>query len=137
MAPPIRVSRSNVPLRFLVIDDNEEHRFLLVKTLLRNFPDAVIHEATEGRRAVALAETDAHDGIAVHRTADMTGAELARALRALRPEAIIVMVSGYDRTREAEAAGATAFLLYDEWLRIGALMASLMQRETGRGQGAL
>lgn len=137
MALPHLVTQPAAPFRFLVVDDNDEHRFLLVKTLLRKFPSAVIHETSEGSRALALAETDTHAGIVVHRTADMTGAELVQALRALKPEAIVVMVSGFDRSREAQTAGATGFLLYDEWLRVGVLMASLIQRETGRGSGGL
>ena len=36
------------------------------------------------------------------------------------------MISGIDRTREALAAGATRFLNYDEWLRIGAVISDVL-----------
>ena len=36
------------------------------------------------------------------------------------------MVSGIDRAAEAVAAGANLFLNYDEWLRIGTVVAELL-----------
>ena len=38
----------------------------------------------------------------------------------------IVMVSGLDRTKSAIEAGATAFLSYDAWLRIGTVVSELL-----------
>jgi hypothetical protein len=35
-------------------------------------------------------------------------------------------VSGFDRSQVALAAGATAFLNYDEWLRIGTVVSDLL-----------
>lgn len=49
----------------------------------------------------------------------MEGAELVQRLRDADPKVPIIRVSGIDRTANARAAGATAFLHYDEWLRIG------------------
>jgi hypothetical protein len=39
-----------------------------------------------------------------------------------------VMVSGIDRTDAALRAGATCFLNYDEWLRVGSLVTDLLGR---------
>jgi hypothetical protein len=47
-------------------------------------------------------------------------------LREVGADVLIVMVSGMDRKAEALAAGANAFLHYDEWLRIGSLVESLL-----------
>ena len=46
------------PLKFLVIDDNADSRFLLVKTLLRKFPTAVIHECQSSEAAFEMAKTE-------------------------------------------------------------------------------
>lgn len=112
--------------KFLVIDDNPDSRFLLVKTLLRKFPHSVVQECQDGDDAVALGKTTPLDAIVVHRAADMDGITMVRTLRTLRPHVPIVMVSGIDRSQEALRAGANAFLNYDAWLRIGTLVAELI-----------
>ncbi len=43
-------------------------------------------------------------------------------IRAVDAVVPIVMVSGIDRERAALEAGATSFLSYDEWLRIGSVV---------------
>ena len=112
--------------QFLVVDDNDEHRFLLVKTLLRHFPHALLHECADEESALALAESSAITAIITHRSLGLTGVELVRRLRALNATVPIVMVSGIDRTSAALAAGATRFLLYDEWLRVGLVIGEIM-----------
>ena len=113
---------------FLVVDDNADSRFLLVKTLQRKFPHAVIREAQESQHAVAIAMTEDIAAIVAHRAADLDGISMIRALRAANPHVIIVMVSGLDRTQSAIRAGATCFLNYDEWLRVGSLVTDLLAR---------
>jgi len=106
----------------VVIDYNAESRYLLVKTLRRKFPRAVIHETGDAEKAIEIARAVDLAAIVTHRTYEMEGAELVRRLRDADPRVPIVMVSGLDRTGEAQAAGATAFLNYDEWLRIGSVV---------------
>ena len=114
------------PPTFLVVDDNADARFLLVKTLLRKFPRAVIHECQSAETAIEFARREAQSAIIVHRSVELAGLDLVRQLREAHPAVPIVMVSGVDRTAAAQAAGATAFLLYDEWLRIGTLIGDLI-----------
>ena len=116
------------PKTFLVVDDNADSRFLLVKTLLRKFPEAVIRECQESVDAVRIAKRNALSAIVAHRAADLDGISLIRELRAANPHVIIVMVSGLDRSLTAVAAGATCFLNYDEWLRVGSLVTDLLSR---------
>lgn len=116
------------PEVFLVVDDNADSRFLLVKTLQRKFPDAIIREVQESDQAVAIATTESLAAIVAHRAADMDGISMIRALRAANPDAIILMVSGLDRTESAIRAGATCFLNYDEWLRVGSVVTDLLSR---------
>ncbi len=113
--------------RFLVIDGNSDSRFLLVKTLLRKFPSAIVEECHDADRAVQLAGRRSHDAIVTHRTVDLSGLELLASLRHASPTVPIVMVSSIDRRDAALAGGANDFLLYDEWLRVGTVVASLME----------
>lgn len=121
-----------IPEKILVIDDNAESRFLLVKTLERKFPGTAVVPCDDAERALDLA---AHDpacvAIVTHRTAEIRGIELLACLRAANHAIPIVMVSGIDRRDAALSAGADAFLLYDEWLRIGTLVADTLQRRRG------
>lgn len=109
-------------LRFLVVDHNKDSRFLLVKSLLRKYPHARIEEAEEGDPAIEIARRGGLAAIVTHRTREFYGTELVSKFRAANPEVPIVMVSGIERTEPALAAGADRFLLYDEWLRIGAVV---------------
>jgi DNA-binding NarL/FixJ family response regulator len=111
---------------FLVIDDNPDSRFLLVKTLLRKFPGAVIHECQSAENAIALAQRQPFSAMIVHRSTEMAGLALLRELRPVVTATPIVMVSSIDRRAAALAAGANVFLLYDEWLRIGTIVAALI-----------
>ena len=111
------------PHKFLIVDDNPDSRFLLVKTLLRKFPQAVLQETQDGQSAVSLAQSDGLDATVVHRAADVDGITLVRMLRQVNRTMPIVMVSGIDRTQQALEAGASSFLNYDAWLRIGTVVA--------------
>lgn len=110
--------------QFLIIDFHPESRYLLVKTLLRKFPGATIHECDDADRAEAIARTERLSAIVTHRTIEESGADLVRRFRAADPQVPIVMVSGIDRERDALEAGATSFLHYDEWLLIGSVVES-------------
>ena len=117
---------SSTPLRFLVIDHHPDSRFLLVKCLLRKFPDAVIEEAEDGDPAIEFARTHDLSTIVTHRTREYFGTELVQKIREVNKTVPIVMVSGIERTAPALAAGADRFMLYDEWLRIGTLVKELL-----------
>jgi DNA-binding response OmpR family regulator len=114
------------PHKFLIVDDNADSRFLLVKTLLRKFPQAILQETQDGASAVAIARADTLDALVVHRAAEVDGLTLVRMLREANSQVPIVMVSGLDRTKSAIEAGATTFLSYDAWLRIGTVVSELL-----------
>lgn len=118
---------------FVVIDFNAESRQLLVRTLRRKFPQAVLHETDDTDKALEVARSVGAVAIITHRTFDMPGAEVVQQLRDAEPSVVIIMVSGMDRETEALRAGADAFLPYDEWLRIGTLVEEhLTRRAEGR-----
>jgi DNA-binding response OmpR family regulator len=114
------------PPNFLIVDDNADSRFLLVKTLLRKFPQAVLRETQDGESAVNLVRSENLDAVVVHRAAEIDGISLVRRLRQTNANVPIVMVSGLDRTKEAIEAGANTFLSYDAWLRIGTVVSELI-----------
>ena len=120
------MSSSEVKQRFLVVDHHRESRYLLVKCLLRKFPQAHILEAEEGDDAIELARATDLDVIVTHRTREYFGTELVTKFREVNDRVLIVMVSGIERTAPALAAGANRFMLYDEWLRIGTLVKELL-----------
>lgn len=106
----------------VVIDFHAESRELLVRTLRRKFPQAVIYETDDAEKAIKIARAVNLAAIITHRTFEVEGIPLVRQLRDADPHAIIVMVSGIDREAEALQAGATSFLPYEEWLRIGTVV---------------
>jgi DNA-binding response OmpR family regulator len=112
--------------KFLVIDDNPDSRFLLTKALARKFPAAFLIECGDDRTATAVAATEKLDAIILHRTVEAGGVDMLPHLRRVNGEVPILMVSGLDRSVEARKAGATAFMLYDEWLRLGTVVAGLI-----------
>lgn len=122
-----KMSSSSPPLRFLVVDHHKDSRFLLVKCLLRKFPQAQIFEAEEGEAAIDIVRLRDVDAIVTHRTREYFGTELVEKFRAVSENVPIVMVSGIERTAPALAAGADRFMLYDEWLRIGTLVKELLE----------
>ena len=99
---------------------------MLVKCLLRKFPDAEILESEEGEHAIELARSHDLAVIVTHRTREYFGTELVTQFRQANASVPIVMVSGIERTKPALAAGADRFMLYDEWLRIGTLVKDLL-----------
>jgi CheY-like chemotaxis protein len=111
---------------FLVVDEHRDSCFLFEATLRRMFPSVMVLTSTASADAIDIARTVHPVAIVVHRTFDMTGPELVRAMRIAAPQARVVMVSSVDRRNEAMEAGASAFLLADEWLRLGKLLEELI-----------
>lgn len=100
-----------------------------MKTLLRKFPSALLQECHDAGTAIATAQSDKLTAIVAHRTYEYDGVTLIALLRQANPTVPIVMVSGIDRAPQALAAGANAFLNYDEWLRIGSVVSEMLKPE--------
>lgn len=123
---------------FVVVDYHAESRYLLVKTLRRKFPAAVVHESEDAEKAIELARAINLTAAIAHRTFEMEGVELVRRLRDADPDLPVIMVSGIDRSEAARSAGANAFLHYDQWLLIGNVVeAHLRKPDAGPGGGAI
>jgi CheY-like chemotaxis protein len=123
-----------MPLKFLVIDDHAEGRSLLTRTLLRKFPTAVSIECVDAGAAVELVGNEKLSAVIVHRAGEMPGVELIGLLREINRDIPILAVSGIDRSREALAAGANAFLNYDQWLMVGTVVGELLNAPGPKAQ---
>jgi CheY-like chemotaxis protein len=92
----------------LVVDDEPSVRSLL-KNMLERLGLQVI-EAEDGRVATEIFRdrADEIDAVLLDLTMPrMDGAETFRALRQMRPDARVVLMSGYDELRSMESIGAT------------------------------
>lgn len=115
----------------MVVDDNPEGRFLLTKTLLRKYPQSVVHECQELEVALEVIREfprDARSVVIAHRATGMDGRSLVKALRQENATIPIVWISGRDRTADLAPTGATRFLHYDAWLMIGPTIEDLYPR---------
>ena len=114
--------------RFLVIDSFEEMRLLVVRTLKRVFPQGDITQAHDFEEALRLATTEHYDAIVVHRAIGADATTMIRSIREHMTTVPIVSVSSIDRTDAVIAAGANVFLNFEEWLRVGTVVAELLAR---------
>lgn len=115
-------------LRFLIVEDNADHRFLVAKTLLRKFPKSVLSECQDADAAFRILDKEAVSLIICHRTFEWDGASLVKEFRRRNATVPILMMSGINRAESALAAGASAFLTYDEWLMVGNHVAALLTK---------
>lgn len=114
-------------LEFLIVDDHLDNRFLLTKTLARKFPAAIIQECQDSGAAFLVAGRTPLAAAIVHRASDMDGISLIEGLRKEYPSLPILCVSGIDRHEAAFRAGASAFLNYEAWLRVGTVVEEMLQ----------
>lgn len=114
---------------FLVVDADDDSRLLLGRTLTRKFPGARLLEARDLDTGLRLASGPSADAVIIHRATGIDGPAAVKQLRGQVGSIPIVMVSAVDREGDALAAGADAFILRDEWLRIGVVVAALLNRE--------
>ena len=121
-------------LKFLVVDDVPENRFLVVKALLKQFPRSIVQECEESTPAIAAAQHDRLSAVIVHRGIDVDGPTIIALLRRVNPSVPIVMVSGRESCPAAIEAGANAFLNYEGWQRIGAVVEQTITAEKARAR---
>jgi DNA-binding NtrC family response regulator len=112
-----------IPRKLLVIDDNSEGGFLLVRSLARRFPGALIQLCKDSRTALESLAKGGTSAVILHKTHGHDAVSLIRSVRNMWPGLLIVAVSGADRSEQVLEAGATAFLNYDQWPTLGHVVA--------------
>lgn len=99
--------------RVLIADDTADVRVLLRASLELDGRFAVVGEAADGAQAVELARSEQPDVIIMDLAMPVfDGLEAIREIRDHRPDAKIVVLSGFDAahlSREALALGARAY----------------------------
>jgi CheY-like chemotaxis protein len=110
--------RMTAVLKFLLVDNVAENRFLLATALLRKFPRAIIEECQHSAPALAAAAHEHPTAIAVHCADDMDGIDLVARLRRLNLTVPIILLSSRESCPEAITAGASMFLNHRAWLRL-------------------
>ncbi len=105
------------PLRILVVDDHFLARFALVKFLGEATDMEVVAVAETGQQAVELYRIHAPDMVVMDlRMPEMDGVTALKAIRAIRSDARILVVSHYETTEDvgqALQAGARGFIRKD------------------------
>jgi CheY-like chemotaxis protein len=124
-------------LRILIVDDNPDGLYLLSRTLLRCFPRAIVEDCVDLDAAVERVGKQSVSAVVVHRAHGLGGLETVTAIRAANRHVPIVYVSGVERSDEAIIAGATRFLNYDAWLRIGVVVAELIPKRVAPESGTI
>lgn len=100
-------------MKFLVVDDSATMRRILVNSLQRiGFPDII--EAGDGQEALDRFDASVHFVITDWNMPNMTGAELAKALRNRGEQVPILMVtarSGREDILRAMEAGVSTYIV--------------------------
>jgi DNA-binding NtrC family response regulator len=118
-----------MPRQFMIIDDNRDGSFVLNRSLFGHFRTAAVHEYRDLESATDALRALPEDGgpvvVLTHRTAKLAGAELVRSIRDLHPRVPIIAMGDPGEEAKVLAAGATGYLDYAAWLRLGLLVKSL------------
>jgi CheY-like chemotaxis protein len=112
---------------FLLVDDNADNRYLLAKTLIRKYPNALVQECQDSEPALVAVRRPSLTAAIIHRASDLDGVALIETVRKARPTLPILFVSGGDMRAKAFEVGASAFLNYDAWLRVGTIVEDMLR----------
>jgi DNA-binding NarL/FixJ family response regulator len=122
------IGQGRAPRRVLVVDDHPSFR-RSAKTLLTAEGFDVVAEAHDGASALAAAAEHAPEIVLLDiQLPDIDGFEVARRLRELQPNILIVLISSRERCQYGpmiEDCGACGFVSKDELS--GALLESLLK----------
>ncbi|MES2694196.1 MAG: hypothetical protein V4773_12045 [Verrucomicrobiota bacterium] len=120
------------PGKIVVVDSNPESGGLLVRTIVRKFPWCPIQLCEDAATAVETITTEAVGAVVLHQGDDDCAIRSIQSLHRIDPDVPIVAMSGVDRSERLFRAGAAGFLHYDDCLRIGSVVATLLQVHCGQ-----
>jgi hypothetical protein len=112
---------------FLIADLEQDTRMLLSFVVVRKFPSATVLDCGSMASAIESAKAHPLSGIVLHPADREAGAALVSQLREIQPGVPIIYLSTADREKEALALGATRFLPFQEWLRLGVILQKLLE----------
>ena len=107
---PVGATVPLAPLSVLVIDDDPDVRAFIVNSLEDH--GYRVREASDGRQGLAALERETPDLVVLDFIMPgLSGADVARQIRAKRPEQPILFVSGYSETEAIKRTAPDAPLL--------------------------
>jgi DNA-binding NarL/FixJ family response regulator len=112
-----------LPRKLLVIDANPASGALLVRSIARKFPVALVQHCATVDLALGGLVGRAADAVVIHESKSEAAVRAVGRLRAVNPQLPIIVVSNVDRSTDILQAGATAFVHFDEWLLLGNALA--------------
>jgi CheY-like chemotaxis protein len=116
--------------RFLLVDDLAENRLLITKTILKRFPNAVVHECQDAATAVAFATHEHLSAVVAHRTAEIDGETLAAMIHRGNAAIPIVLISGRP-SQTTPLIGVMAVIGWDEWQTTADILAEIVGSRPG------
>jgi len=100
---------------FLVVEDHDGVRTLLLDWLGENFPESLLREAKSGEEAVSSAVTEPPDIVLMDiGLPKMDGIQATRRIKTAVPQAQVVIVTSHEASRYQSAAigaGASAYVM--------------------------
>lgn len=117
---------TTLPLKILILDENEAGRARLVRTLLRKFPKCVVLECRDATTAAKMAPSECVDVAVVHCAWEMNQENVVRQIRRGAPDVPILVLSSGDRRTERRNL-SIRFLEYDQWLLAGNVVEELIR----------
>jgi CheY-like chemotaxis protein len=107
---PVSAAVPLAPLSVLVIDDDPDVRGFIVNSLEEQ--GYRVREASDGRQGLAALERETPDLVILDFIMPgLSGADVARRIRSIRPEQPILFVSGYSETEAVKRTAPDAPLL--------------------------
>jgi DNA-binding NtrC family response regulator len=107
-----------VSLRLLVIDDDPAGRAALSETLRLHFADALVETASTADRALILMATADFDVVVSDiRMPGMSGMDFLKELKALRPETLVILVTGCEDSLRDDALEHGAYAFFQKPIR--------------------
>jgi hypothetical protein len=120
--------------KFLVVGHSRDNAVLIIRALSRKFPLCDIVQLNKTSEAIGLLSTKHVDAIVVHRAVVSDTVETVSVLRTIS-RAPIIALSGADRRNAILAAGATAYLNFDEWMLLGSIVANALRKPPPESNG--
>jgi two-component system, sensor histidine kinase and response regulator len=107
------VTRDNAELSLLLVEDEEPARASLRRMLSLKFPELVIHTAENGLAGLELYRRCLPELVITDiRMPQLNGIEMAQAIRAMSPQAQIIVLSAHSDSRFRDDAANTGVARY-------------------------
>lgn len=123
---PLRIPVISRP-SFLVVEDQPDNRALLINALMRKFPGSRLTTCDASAAVMKAVQASTLTAVIVHRASDADGLPRLEMLRTADSALPLILISSANNRTGAFEAGASAYLTYDSWVRIGAVVEDVLR----------